>query len=120
VSYRKTKQLRFASIPLTARADFAGGGLSSDLGPVLLRGVDLQIGLTKRIAAALPNRRHQSYVSRSPRRRVPIMTVNLVGFANCNTVVQQTFSVGKTYICLHQLLLKLVNCLILIKVFSLA
>lgn len=34
------------------RADFAGGGLSSDLGPVLLRGADLQIGLTKRIAAA--------------------------------------------------------------------
>jgi len=25
---------------------FAGGGLSSDLGPVLLRGIDLQIGVT--------------------------------------------------------------------------
>jgi hypothetical protein len=44
--------------------DFAGGGLSCDLGPVLLRGVDLQIGLTKRIAA-LPDRRHQSYVNHS-------------------------------------------------------
>ena len=61
-----SEQLRFASIPAhTVRADFAGGGLSSDLGPVLLRGVDLQIGLTKRLAAALPDRRHQSYVSHS-------------------------------------------------------
>jgi hypothetical protein len=61
-----SEQLRFASIPAhSVRADFAGGGLSSDLGPVLLRGVDLQIGLTKRIAAALPDRRHQSYVSHS-------------------------------------------------------
>lgn len=60
------EQLRFASIPAhSVRADFAGGGLSSDLGPLLLRGVDLQIGLTKRLAAALPDRRHQSYVSHS-------------------------------------------------------
>ena len=60
------EQLRFASIPAhSVRADFAGGGLSSDLGPVLLRGVDLQIGLTKRLAAALPDRRHQSYISHS-------------------------------------------------------
>lgn len=60
------EQLRFASIPAhSVRADFAGGGLSSDLGPVLLRGIDLQIGLTRRLAAALPDRRHQSYVSHS-------------------------------------------------------
>jgi hypothetical protein len=60
------EQLRFASIPAhSIRADFTGGGLSSDLGPVLLRGVDLQIGLTKRIAAALPDRRHQSYIDHS-------------------------------------------------------
>ena len=60
------EQLRFASIPAySVRADFAGGGLSSDLGPVLLRGVDLQIGLTKRLAAALPDRRHQSYIDHS-------------------------------------------------------
>ena len=39
--------------------------MSSDLGPVLLRGVDLQIGLTRRLAAVLPDRRHQSYVSHS-------------------------------------------------------
>ena len=60
------EQLRFASIPAhSVRADFNGGGLSSDLGPVLLRGVDLQIGLAKRIAAALPDRRHQSYIDHS-------------------------------------------------------
>lgn len=60
------EQLRFASIPAhSVRADFAGGGLSSDLGPVLLRGIDLQIGLTRRLAAALPDRRHQSYVDHS-------------------------------------------------------
>lgn len=60
------EQLRFASIPAhRVRADFAGGGLSSDLGPVLLRGIDLQIGLTRRIAAALPDRRHQSYIDHS-------------------------------------------------------
>jgi hypothetical protein len=58
------EQLRFASIPGCAvRADFQGGGLSSDLGPVLLRGVDRQIGLTKRIASALSDRRHASYIS---------------------------------------------------------
>ena len=60
------EQLRFASIPAhSVCADFTGGGLSSDLGPVLLRGIDLQIGLTKRLAAALPDRRHQSYISHS-------------------------------------------------------
>jgi hypothetical protein len=60
------EQLRFASIPAhTVRADFAGGGLSSDLGPVLLHGVDLQTGLTKRITAALSDRRHASYISHS-------------------------------------------------------
>lgn len=61
-----SEQLRFASIPAySIRADFTGGGLSSDLGPLLLRGVDLQIGLTKRLAAALPDRRHQSYINHS-------------------------------------------------------
>lgn len=61
-----SEQLRFASIPAhSILADFTGGGLSSDLGPVLLRGVDLQIGLTRRLAAALPDRRHQSYINHS-------------------------------------------------------
>ena len=47
-----SEQLRFASIPgCTIRADFASGGLSSDLGPLLLKGVDRQIGLTERVCA---------------------------------------------------------------------
>ena len=62
------EQLRFASIPgHTIRADFAGGGLSSDLGPLLLSGVDRQIGLTQRLTAALVDTRHASYVTHSYR-----------------------------------------------------
>jgi hypothetical protein len=56
-------QLRFApSAGFTLRADFEGGGLSSDLGPLLLRGVDQQIGLTARLTSAIDDRRHQGYV----------------------------------------------------------
>ncbi len=48
-------QLRFTpSAGFTIRTDFAGGGLSSDLDPLLLRGVDQQIGLTARLTAATP------------------------------------------------------------------
>jgi Transposase DDE domain group 1 len=58
------EQLRFASIPAhTIRADFEGGGLSSDFGPMLLRGVDRQIGLTERIRAAMIDKRHPSYIT---------------------------------------------------------
>ncbi len=58
------EQLRFASIPAhTVRADFEGGGLSSDFGPMLLRGVDRQIGLTERIRAAMIDKRHPSYIT---------------------------------------------------------
>src|SRR5882724_10274635 len=46
----------------TLRADFEGGALSSDFGALLLRGVDLQIGLTARLAAAIHDKRHQSYI----------------------------------------------------------
>ena len=52
-------QLHFApSTGFSIRADFNGGGLSSDLGPLLLRGVDRQIGLTERLSAVLDDRRH--------------------------------------------------------------
>jgi hypothetical protein len=62
------EQLRFTSIPgHTVRADFAGGGLSSDLGPLLLRGVDRQIGLTERLNAAVIDTRHPSYITHSQR-----------------------------------------------------
>jgi hypothetical protein len=46
----------------TLRADFAGGALSSDFGALLLRGIDRQIGLTERLAAAIHDKRHQSYI----------------------------------------------------------
>lgn len=61
-------QLRFApSAGFTIRADFDGGGLSSDLGPLILRGLDQQIGLTERLAAAIDDRRHPGYVQHSVR-----------------------------------------------------
>jgi|GEM_PF-2120767 len=51
--------LRFDPIDgLTVRGDFDGGALSPDVGPLLLRSVDQQIGLTKRLAAAIGDRRH--------------------------------------------------------------
>lgn len=46
----------------TIRADFSGGIMSSDFGPLLLRGIDNQIGLTKRLAAAFDDKRHPSYI----------------------------------------------------------
>ena len=61
-------QLRFApSAGFSIRADFNGGGLSSDLGPLLLRGVDQQIGLTARLTAAIDDRRHPGYVKHAVR-----------------------------------------------------
>jgi hypothetical protein len=36
--------------------------LSSDFGALLLRGIDRQIDLTKRLAAAIHDKRHQSYI----------------------------------------------------------
>ena len=55
--------LRFDPVDgLTVRGDFDGGALSSDVGPLLLRSVDQQIGLTDRLATAVGDRRHASYV----------------------------------------------------------
>jgi len=57
------KQLRFSpSAGFTVRADFEGGGLSSDFGPILLRSLDRQIGLTARLTSVLSDRRHPGYV----------------------------------------------------------
>ena len=56
------EQLRFHTIDgCTVRADFDGGAMSSDFGPMLLRGVDRQIGLSDRLAAAIADWRHPSY-----------------------------------------------------------
>ena len=54
--------LRFSPVAgLTVRADFQGGALSSDVGVMLLRGIDPQIGLSQPLAQAVDDRRHPSY-----------------------------------------------------------
>ena len=63
MSYSTPQQLRFPPIAgYTIRADFEAGALSSDFGALLLRGIDRQIGLTERLAAAMQDKRHPSYV----------------------------------------------------------
>jgi hypothetical protein len=62
------EQLRFPPLPgYTVRADFDGGALSSDLGALLLRGIDRQIGFTERLAAAVRDKRHPAYTDHSLR-----------------------------------------------------
>ena len=59
-------QLRFpASAGFTIRADFEGGAMSSDFGAVLLRGIDLQMGLIARLVSAIRDTRHPSYIDHS-------------------------------------------------------
>jgi hypothetical protein len=61
--YSNPEQLCFPPIAgHTVRADFEGGALSSDFGALLLQGVDRQIGLTARLAAAIHDKRHPSYI----------------------------------------------------------
>src|SRR5437762_9159324 len=63
MGYSTPEQLSFPSIAgHTVRADFEGGALSSDFGVLLLRGIDRQIGLTARLAAAIHDTRHPSYI----------------------------------------------------------
>lgn len=63
MSYSTPEQLHFPPLPsYTVRADFDGGALSSDFGALLLRGIDRQIGLTERLAAAIHDKRHPSYI----------------------------------------------------------
>lgn len=57
------EQLRFPThAGFSVRADFDGGTLSSDLGPLLLSGVDRQIGLIQRLASAIKDTRNPSYI----------------------------------------------------------
>ena len=66
--YSTPAQLRFPPIAgYTVRADFEGGALSSDFGALLLRGIDRQIGLTARLAAAVQDKRHPSSIDHSLR-----------------------------------------------------
>jgi hypothetical protein len=61
--YSTPEQLRFPPIAgYTVRADVDGGALSSDFGALLLRGIDRHIGLTERLAAAVRDKRHPSYI----------------------------------------------------------
>jgi hypothetical protein len=63
MSYSTPQQLCFPPIAgYTIRADFEGGALSSDFGALLLRGIDRQSGLTERLAAAMQDKRHPSYI----------------------------------------------------------
>ena len=59
------QQLRFHPIDgCTVRADFDGGAMSSDFGPMLLRSVDRQTGLSDRLAAAIADPLAESLVGR--------------------------------------------------------
>ena len=63
MAYATSEQLCFHPIPgHTIRADFDGGALSSDFGVRLLRGIDRQMGLTARLAAAIHDTRHPAYL----------------------------------------------------------
>ena len=63
MAYSTPEQLCFHPMAgHTVRADFEGGALSSDFGVLLLRGIDRQIGLTARLAAAIHDTRHPSYI----------------------------------------------------------
>src|SRR5215207_9029267 len=68
MAYSTPEQLQFPPVSgYTVRADFDGGALSSDFGAILLRGIDRQIGLTERLAAAVRDKRHPSYTDHSLR-----------------------------------------------------
>jgi hypothetical protein len=68
MSYSTPEQLQFPPISgYTVRANFDGGALSSDFGALLLRGIDRQIGFTERLAAAVRDKRHPSYIDHTLR-----------------------------------------------------
>ena len=56
-------QLRFpTSAGFTIRAEFDGGATSSDFGAIQLRGTDLQIGLTARLASDIDDKRDALHI----------------------------------------------------------
>ena len=58
--------LRFPPVSgLSVRAQFDGGAMSSDFGPLILQGVNRQTGLIDRLAAAIHDTRHASYIAHS-------------------------------------------------------
>jgi len=63
MSHSTSESLRFPPVAgLTIRGEFDGGLMSTDIGPLLLREVDRQVGLTERLTQAIEDRRHPSYV----------------------------------------------------------
>ena len=65
-SHPTAEQLRFPpAAGFTIRADFTGGDISSDLGALILSSVDRRIGLIDRLAQAVTDHRHASYVTHS-------------------------------------------------------
>jgi Transposase DDE domain group 1 len=69
----------------TVRADFQGGVLSSDFGALLRRGIDRQIGLTARLAAAMRDKRHPSYIDHPLRDLLAQRVYQLAaGYADAN------------------------------------
>jgi hypothetical protein len=86
MSYSSPTQLCFPPVSgQTVRADFEGGALSSDFGALLLRGIDRQIGLTKRLAAAIHDKRHQSYIDHPLRALLAQRIYQLAsGYADAN------------------------------------
>ena len=68
MTYSTPEQLCFPPVAgYTVRADFEGGALSADFGVLFLRGMDRQIGLTARLAAAIHDTRHPSSVDHALR-----------------------------------------------------
>ena len=62
------EQLRFPPVEgFTLRADIEGVALSSDFGPLLLRGINQQNGITHRLAEAFDDECHPSYTEHSLR-----------------------------------------------------
>ena len=69
----------------TVRADFQGGALSSDFGALLLRGIDHQVGLTTRLAAAVHDKRPPSSIDHSLRALLAQRLYQLAsGYADAN------------------------------------
>lgn len=61
MSYSTSEPLRFPPIAgMTIHAEFAGGAMSSDFGPLILRGLDQHIGLIDRLVQAVDDQRHPS------------------------------------------------------------
>src|SRR5262245_14349719 len=84
--YSSPNQLCFPPVAgHTVRADFEGGALSSDFGALLLRGVDRQIGLTERLAAATHANGHQAYIDQPLRERLAQRIYPMAsGYADAN------------------------------------